>query len=433
MSAVRQIDEFSARARAAVTRFHSRHTGSASDESTMAWSAAPSLLDTARSLQVHGKGGQLSRTARYEHHAEGGTSWRASSSLTKFKVPAREQQEAARRKDEADDRPASPPSDGHQAVTTSAIPLRQRRSPGCSSMMRPLRGPLCARATRAKGSLDVPEEDVSAMPDLAHSKGIRSRTSSTRTCTRIIARAAAPWRSSRAPATASTSADVAFPFEPLDDGQEIELGNTRVRVLHTPGITESLCLVVTDSVAWRGPLVRPHGGHALRGRGRAPRPARARPRRAPELHRSLHERLLACPTPRDLPGHFAGSACGAGMSGKPSRTLAFEKRWNPVLTARGRSSSGPSTRRSAKPADMEATLRFNQGGDGGESTERTCRGGGPPRPGGEPGAVLAARARQRLRGRDGRPGALHPARPSRSRSSTSPPEPPSCRSSSSSA
>jgi glyoxylase-like metal-dependent hydrolase (beta-lactamase superfamily II) len=38
---------------------------------------------------------------------------------------------------------------------------------------------------------------------------------------------------------------VAFPFEPLRDGQELELGNTRVRVLHTPGHTpESICLVV---------------------------------------------------------------------------------------------------------------------------------------------------------------------------------------------
>ena len=43
------------------------------------------------------------------------------------------------------------------------------------------------------------------------------------------------------------SADVAFPFEPLRDGQEVELGNVRVKVLHTPGHSpESVCLVVTD-------------------------------------------------------------------------------------------------------------------------------------------------------------------------------------------
>lgn len=31
------------------------------------------------------------------------------------------------------------------------------------------------------------------------------------------------------------SADVAFEFAALDDGQQIELGNVRIDVLHTPG------------------------------------------------------------------------------------------------------------------------------------------------------------------------------------------------------
>ena len=59
---------------------------------------------------------------------------------------------------------------------------------------------------------------------------------------------AARSRGRSAPPTACTSPPTSrFPFEPLDDGQEIELGNTRVRVLHTPGHTpESICLVVTD-------------------------------------------------------------------------------------------------------------------------------------------------------------------------------------------
>lgn len=33
-----------------------------------------------------------------------------------------------------------------------------------------------------------------------------------------------------------------------------------------------------------------------------------------------------------IPGHQAGSACGAGLSGKPSSTIGFEKRWNTALT-----------------------------------------------------------------------------------------------------
>ena len=43
------------------------------------------------------------------------------------------------------------------------------------------------------------------------------------------------------------SADVAMPFTPLRRRRGIELGNTRLKVLHTPGHSaESVCLLVTD-------------------------------------------------------------------------------------------------------------------------------------------------------------------------------------------
>ena len=43
------------------------------------------------------------------------------------------------------------------------------------------------------------------------------------------------------------SADIAMPFTPLRDGEAIELGNTHVTVLHTPGHSpDSMCLLVTD-------------------------------------------------------------------------------------------------------------------------------------------------------------------------------------------
>jgi hydroxyacylglutathione hydrolase len=49
-----------------------------------------------------------------------------------------------------------------------------------------------------------------------------------------------------------TSADVGFAFTSLSDGQELDVGNVTVKVLHTPGHTpESICLLVTDKT--RGP------------------------------------------------------------------------------------------------------------------------------------------------------------------------------------
>ncbi|WP_455289146.1 hypothetical protein [Cupriavidus necator] len=53
---------------------------------------------------------------------------------------------------------------------------------------------------------------------------------------------------------------------------------------------------------------------------------------AAQLHDSLHRKLLNLPAELEIyPGHQAGSACGAGLSGKPASTIGFQKRFNPML------------------------------------------------------------------------------------------------------
>jgi len=61
------------------------------------------------------------------------------------------------------------------------------------------------------------------------------------------------------------------------------------------------------------------------------------------------------------PGHFSGSVCGAGMSGKPSSTIAFEKRWSPLLSKPREEFIDALSDVPAKPAEMERILRQNQG------------------------------------------------------------------------
>jgi glyoxylase-like metal-dependent hydrolase (beta-lactamase superfamily II) len=159
------------------------------------------------------------------------------------------------------------------------------------------------------------------------------------------------------------AADVGFPITPLDDEQEVELGNTRVRVLHTPGHTpESVSLVVTDLRRGTSPWFVLTGDTLFSGSvGRPDLPGHER-ENAMELHRSLHEKLLALPDDLEVyPAHFSGSVCGAGLSGKPSTTIGFERRCNAVLSATREDFVTAVTSTAAKPHEMESILAFNRG------------------------------------------------------------------------
>jgi len=159
------------------------------------------------------------------------------------------------------------------------------------------------------------------------------------------------------------SASVAFPFEPLDDGQTIELGNTHIRVLHTPGHTpESVSLVVLDLRRGPEPWFVLTGDTMFVGAvGRPDLPGRVR-ENALELYDSIHTKLLALPDALEVyPGHFAGSACGAGMSGKPSSTIAFERRWNPSLSLDREAFVKALSDVAEKPPGMAAIMAANRG------------------------------------------------------------------------
>jgi len=162
------------------------------------------------------------------------------------------------------------------------------------------------------------------------------------------------------------AAEVAFAFEPLRDGQEIELGNTRMRVLHTPGHSpESVSLVVTDLRRGGEPWFVLTGDTLFVGAvGRPDLPGRAR-ENAGELYDSIHGKLLGLPDALEVyPGHFSGSVCGAGMSGKPSSTIGFEKRWNPLLAMARDEFVEQLCEVPPKPAAMVQILRDNQGREG---------------------------------------------------------------------
>jgi glyoxylase-like metal-dependent hydrolase (beta-lactamase superfamily II) len=152
-----------------------------------------------------------------------------------------------------------------------------------------------------------------------------------------------------APIYLHEASGVTFSHRALRDGDDVELGNDFLRVLHTPGHSpDSVCLLVGDRTRGPDPWFLLTGDTLFVGdAGRpdltaestiaeAPPTETATTLAAQTLYDSLR-RLLALPDDLEIyPSHFAGSACGRSMSGKPSSTLGFERRFNPALAQASR-------------------------------------------------------------------------------------------------
>jgi glyoxylase-like metal-dependent hydrolase (beta-lactamase superfamily II) len=137
------------------------------------------------------------------------------------------------------------------------------------------------------------------------------------------------------------AAEVDFPHGDLHDGDLLTLGNDYLRVLHTPGHSpDSICLLVGDRVRGEDPWFVLTGDTLFVGDAGRPDLAVARSADAVAAASALYDslqKLLDLPDYLEIyPAHFAGSACGRAMSGKPSSTIGFERRFNPALRPRSR-------------------------------------------------------------------------------------------------
>jgi hydroxyacylglutathione hydrolase len=128
-------------------------------------------------------------------------------------------------------------------------------------------------------------------------------------------------------------APVHFDFEPLRDGEQVALGNTRVQVLSTPGHAWAhSCLLVTDTRRGEEPWLVFTGDTLFVGAVGRPDLHGQERELAAELQRSIQDRLMTLPDWIEIhPGHVGGSACGTGLSSNPSSTIGFERRHNPLL------------------------------------------------------------------------------------------------------
>jgi glyoxylase-like metal-dependent hydrolase (beta-lactamase superfamily II) len=125
------------------------------------------------------------------------------------------------------------------------------------------------------------------------------------------------------------SAGAELAFEAVSDGERLQLGNTLVEVMHLPGHTpEHIGLRVTDRVRGNEPWFVVTGHTLLVGDMGRTELASSAEEGARALFESA-ERLRRLPDHIEiLPGAFAGSVCGRGLSGKTTSTIGFERRFN---------------------------------------------------------------------------------------------------------
>ncbi|SFR66294.1 MULTISPECIES: MBL fold metallo-hydrolase [Maribacter] len=121
------------------------------------------------------------------------------------------------------------------------------------------------------------------------------------------------------------------------DGEEFKLGNSKIRLIHTPGHTmESSCYLLIDE---NGKETSLFTGDTLF-IGDVGRPDLAQKviaeltqeKLAGHLYHSLRTKIM--PLPDDIivyPGHGAGSACGKMMSNETTDTLGHQKKTNYAL------------------------------------------------------------------------------------------------------
>ncbi len=131
-----------------------------------------------------------------------------------------------------------------------------------------------------------------------------------------------------------------FPHQSVRDGDVLELGNLRLKVIHTPGHTpESITLLVTDTTRSEQPWLALNGDTLFVGDMGRPDlvGAEAANGLASDMYHTMYEKIL--PLNDGLliyPGHGAGSLCGKSIGSMRSTTLGYERISNPALAPRSK-------------------------------------------------------------------------------------------------
>ena len=166
------------------------------------------------------------------------------------------------------------------------------------------------------------------------------------------------------PVSVHPAAEAEYPHDPMEDGDEIEVGAVVLRCIHTPGHRpEHCCLAVSDRSRGPDPWIVLTGDSLFVGDAARPDLAVEAREGAEGLFHSLRRLVELGDGVEVYPGHVAGSLCGKAMSSKASTTIGFERRFNPALAyddvalfiAESAAISAP------RPPNMERIVEMNRG------------------------------------------------------------------------
>jgi glyoxylase-like metal-dependent hydrolase (beta-lactamase superfamily II) len=158
------------------------------------------------------------------------------------------------------------------------------------------------------------------------------------------------------PVSVHPLAEPEYPFDAIEDGDEVKVGGIAIRVIHTPGHRPEHCCFLVD-------------GHLLTGDslliGDAARPDLAVEATdgAAALFDSL-QRLAALPDDTEVdPGHVAGSLCATGISSARSSTIAMERLSNRALAFGDAEEfvAAHATISAPRPPTVERVVALNRG------------------------------------------------------------------------
>ena len=138
-----------------------------------------------------------------------------------------------------------------------------------------------------------------------------------------------------APIYVGEAPEYGFEHNPLKEGDCLELGSVRLKVLHTPGHTpEHVCYLVSGGKGSDEPWALFSGDTLFA--GEVGRPdllgGGSEERLARQLYHTFHDKLLKLGDQVEVyPGHGQGSPCGGSIGDRNTTTIGYERQFNPKL------------------------------------------------------------------------------------------------------